>query len=483
MHPVRRRSIPRPGAPREICAEDQPLSNGSDWEDISVLVAACEDDSGAACAVEAWQGSTPLAELPVTPNLYSPPPGAYRLVRYFPLQGDTVVRFTFANGVKRRCDISLLASRSPEGQLTSFSTDASGLVTTGVWRKKDASPELPGEFVAVGGGATDHLAGSHVGTLGTWGGTLVPFTASTPTDRWYFAVGLKLAGQGRWTPPRQPAVPSPSDSQVLAVDNLMATAPGTSTPVATVAAADVWGEQWNGFSGTYTSASWMVLTASLPIMGREWFECVLRPPHTVGCPVPTVVGWSAETRPPDHPIWPVRVVSRLTALPRTVTLRDADTGASKTYHVRSTVVSADGPAAVTQRVDLSGLRGRAALTGIGLRIDWRRANANDASLPFGVAVAAQPRADRGGASIGSGQIAGQAAPAPSVLSAYAVGVHLVEKLGNEPQIVTKSIRAFDLCRADPRLAETSVCRGLPPAMAPAELCREYPDLGDHGYCK
>jgi len=119
----------------------------------------CRDDASSLCSISA-PGTTLANYLP------GGAPGNFKQT-LLPNAGLFTATMSYADGSIRRCQISALSPtgnvRAPASQgavLTGFTTDASGMVTTGVWRLQSAAAaragrvtvEVPIEFVAVGGG-------------------------------------------------------------------------------------------------------------------------------------------------------------------------------------------------------------------------------------------------------------------------------------------------------------------------------------------
>ncbi len=95
----------------------------------------------------------------------------------------------------------------------------------------------------------------------------------------------------------------------------------------------------------------------------------------------------------------------------------------KTFNVQARFVSAASGIAAHPAVDVSGLRGEYALTGIGAAVDWRRYDQNGNQTAAGNLLwKLEPRADLGGASVASKD---HILSSPARITGYALGIKLV----------------------------------------------------------
>jgi hypothetical protein len=130
----------------------------------------------------------------------------------------------------RNCEINAIGANangpndrgpaSPGAQLTGFTTDASGLVTTGVWKLTSPTVanynrvtlQVPADFVAVGGGAlgaetpygalvtesyqSDTISGAEqTGDLRRWTARTSDLTYPQPHQTTVYAIGMRVAGK------------------------------------------------------------------------------------------------------------------------------------------------------------------------------------------------------------------------------------------------------------------------------------------------
>lgn len=490
-----------------ICFEGEPEMVGSRLQ--RVVIAACEDDRGAACTIKvrATPVNYPLARQPV--DLYPPAPGAYRDVRFYEFAQDLTIDFEFDGGVPRRCSMTRRLSSPPWGELTSFSTDASGLATTGVWRFHAkggrSDPRAPGGFIAIGGGSAADQADAFVARSTraisgdrTWeaGSQRELFFSPIPGTPPYlmqgdqtfgYVIGLRIADMsaadllreaGLLDATSTSAPPTAAPEATVTAPTLQRGTLATLGPDAVVLGGGVYASTTSGFYARH------VATASAPVFGREWFVCLLRQGFKSLCPRPAIVGWQAEARSPQG-IHTDEVRAQVSWLPHYLTVRDPVTQVTNTWRLRVSTISGSTRPDVAPALDVAGLRGTHAITGIGAEVEWRGPTGNDPTRAAPMLSRLEPRADLGGAS-GAAQAGSMAALAtPAALTVHAIGLQLVDaKAADEPVPVPERISTIDLCRADSALANTSICkRSEPLVLPPFEFCRRWPWLLKHGYCE
>lgn len=480
---------------------------------IRTIIAACQDDHGAACTVRPSYLYTtgqpnqiwPFARQPV--DLHPAAGNAYRELLFFRFDGDARIEFEFGGGKARRgCVMRQSESWAPRGRLTGFSTDASGLVSTGVWRFHAeggwSDPAVPGGFVAVGGGSAADQPDAFVSRSDTGSGLGANWTAWTRRDL--------------FNSPRPPAVPEllPGDrtfgyvvgariGDLRAADLqrqlgraalLSKTQPATAAPAATVKApfnttapiltlgpdaAVLGGGVFASALGTGTRH---VATASAPVRTKAWFVCVTQTNVKTLCPRPAIGGWHAEARSPQG-VHADEVRADAVTLPWSIDVPDPLTGAVGTWRVRVRTVDALTRADVAPAGDVTGLRGEYAVTGAGAEVLWRGPTGNDPTRAAPMLSRIEPRPDLGGASAAAQAGSMSALAVPVALSVHAVGLRLVDpKTADEPEILPERISTLELCRADSALSSLPICQKAPSFMPPWQMCKEHPYLPKHGYC-
>jgi hypothetical protein len=340
----------------------------------------------------------------------------------FTAPGTYVGSISFNDGTTRTCTLEIqnVGLKPDYGQqnpgVLSFTTDASGLVTTGIWTATSfASTDLsqsivaPPDFVAVGGGFTGAVAPTPVLMLSSeqydastfgyrqWGvngaGTS-PGTSSSVTG---FVIGLKIEGVtvtqlqqwvARTNPaPSYPPVARPSMTQTISV----------TYPQSTVAIG----------GGGHTGPTGQFLTTSAP---RTWQQCFANSTCEE-----LVSGWivSSITTAPrlnkhSQPS-PGQVYTQLTTLPKILTI------GTQTFHVETWVLSANSAATLQPTASVT-LPIDYALTSIGATAT------SSGFLPAGGGFIWSLTPIQGGASA-SGIVLPFARP--GVISAFAVGMKLI----------------------------------------------------------
>jgi hypothetical protein len=345
----------------------------------------------------------------------------------FSAPGTYVGTIQFADGKSRTCTVEIPAnatlkptSGNQNPGLLAFTTDASGLVTTGVWTSQSfASPDLqqitvtPPDFVAVGGGFTGATAptpvlmkfnsaylqyGPH-----QWisaGGSSPAGAQAAVTG---FAIGLKIEGLSlaQLTPmivatagnPSYPPSTHPSMTQTISV-----TYPQASAAIG---------------GGGYVGSTGQYLTVSEPQVSQQCFA-------DSTCEE-LVSGWKVSSNSTALPLRPGsptpmgEVYTQLIALPKILTI------GGLTFHVETWVLSANSAPAPQASTSVT-LPLDYALTSIG-------ATATSSSLvPAGGNFIWSLVPAQGGASAASIMLAPVSRPPfarPGVISAYAVGMKLV----------------------------------------------------------
>ena len=173
------------------------------------IIAVCEDDSGQYCAIDLVDASGQMVAMkrPSTPTqgiaLYGPlPRPGLRSIQFEHVPG-TRVRFTFSTGTVRIQNLDQSRPRPGTGTLVGFSTDASGLATTGSWRTEGPRTDaLPSGFMWVGSGL--QVDASTIDTFieqHQYGGSEAGNAITVPRPpAWgaarHFTIGLRIEGSG-----------------------------------------------------------------------------------------------------------------------------------------------------------------------------------------------------------------------------------------------------------------------------------------------
>jgi hypothetical protein len=322
---------------------------------------------------------------------------------------------------------------SPGAVLTGFSTDVSGLVTTGVWRLQATtdSPwrrltvQAPGDFVSVGGGATgvevpngaviieSMRTVTYPGDERSWRASTTEAGGAAQLHRTTaYVIGMHIEGL------------STSSLAALLQSSTATSFPTIAALSSTQVAQSVIGgsavlsgglQAWADSSNAINMIG-QFATASAPQLGKT-FRCLPTATGFLKCTIvlsPT--GWRVESK--DHVIaHPGWINVQMLALPLTLTVNGV------AWEVRSGYVSASSAVVAHPAVDVSGLRGDYALTGIGASVDWKRFDASGNQVAAGNLLwKLEPRADLGGASVASKD---HVIASPASITGYALGIKLV----------------------------------------------------------
>lgn len=401
---------------------------------------ACYDDAGGSCRVErtTTSMSNPTTGLPNMPAVTAT---RYTFSSFASYTAKIIFTDTSGAVTTRDCVVNANSSgmsASPGAELTGFMTDGSGLLTTAVWKLVAPEPAsaqrltlwLPGDFVAVGGGAlgTDKPMGGLVvestqpdltgGASATcdwrcWSARTADLGYSDPHRTTVYAIGmritglraaeLKLALRGFSSGGRsRPA--SIARSQADMAVGAGFDDPSTLLSGSVVASTD--GSISPALLGQYITMSAPVVEESYPGCAA-YFDCKPEMP---------VIGWRAEAM--DHAFpRPGTVRSAVLALPSTIVV------AGKSWRVRGTLVSASSPAVVSApAIDVQGLPAGFALTGIGATVDWCCNKPYIHPRPAGNLLwKLEPRPDLRGASVAAKD---HIFYSPARITGHAIGVRL-----------------------------------------------------------
>lgn len=401
-------------------------------------VYGCAMDVPGYCTISSQSsGMTPVTAYP--PDIAVA--GSFLQYRYTSVAGSFTAKFTFFDSnntavAERFCTVNAVGVHgnwpgraTPGAVLTGFTTDASGLAMTAIWRLQrgaDASwarvpVQAPADFVAVGGGAmgvqwnngalvTSSQRGEmFVGDQRTWlGATTQASNAAQPHRTTAWVIGLRIHGL------------APRDLAPL-IQVAGADSGPTSLANAAAAAGITLGTVLVGGSAHARSTGAVppfnqlgqLLTASAPTF-RRLLDC------SVGfrCRILGIetAGWRAESK--DHVIADPGFVNAQTfSLPATISV------GGRSFSVLNRVVSATSAEVAHPTIDVGGLRGEFALTGIGAFVNWRRFDTLGNQLAAGNLLwRLEPRADLGGATVASKD---HVVPSPATITAHAIGIKLV----------------------------------------------------------
>lgn len=400
----------------------------------ATAVYACREDAGGYCLISPsspgmhWISSYVPGNAPGSFGVYQldATGSVSATIRFFDSHGAlSGTRNCMVNTIGRY-GYGVVGGATRGAVLTGFTTDASGLLSTGVW--KFVSPTLasynrqtvrvPLDFVAVGGGAmgAEYPYGALVteslreenSPSASWRG----WTARTsdlldvqPHHTTVYAIGMRIAG-----------IDARDLKPLLSVVNQDSSPAATAHPVNQVSFPTHSQSKFVFLSGGVkaladTSNSPTMLgqfvTATAPIVvtgGPSW--C---PQPYNQCALPFVNGWQVASK--DHLVsHPGTVNTNAIAMPPKLVV------GGQTFQVVGNVVSATSAIADHPAAEASGLLGQYALTGIGAAVDWN---------PVGNLIwKLEPRPDIGGAAVASKdhRVVSQAG-----ITAYALGVKL-EKL-------------------------------------------------------
>jgi hypothetical protein len=426
----------------QICYEGPPEFKNGAWVPNGIF--GCAIDGAGSCTINTVSNGMVSRTNAYPLNQGVASAGTFRYFDFTSSAGTFTARMDFfdANSVKvgeRRCTVNAVGvfgstrgAASPGAVLTGFSSDESGLVSTGVWRLQagvDSSyhrlaVQAPADFVAVGGGAmgTNAPAGALItgstryatysGDERSWRAITSEVGAAQPHRAVAYVIGMRIEGMhARDLAPLLQTVTATSSPTIAAHNAAQAVQPVIGGSVVLSGSIEAIADGSNALNMLGQFA-----TVSAPVIGNT-LQCQ---PTSTGfwkCrSVPATTGWRVESK--DHVVphagW---VNAQMHALPLTITV------AGVSWEVRGKSVSATSAVAAHPAADVSGLRGEYALTGIGATVDWRRFD------QFGNQTAAgsllwklEPRADLGGASVASKD---HIISSPASVTAHALGIKLV----------------------------------------------------------
>jgi hypothetical protein len=501
-------------------------------EETLTMVVGCIDDSGARCVITPVGADVPGLASPVQLKWDRDAhiaaqriatSGEFAFYEFSQANTSNPARatrlratITFKSGDVHDCDVTprgyiaapWTTNGSPAyqghatGVLTGFSTDASGHVTTGVWRTSQkggfAQSWVPGDFIVVGGGASagddgfieasrfsdalDPLRGWEAKAYNSSNSTLMPPSGPTAS----YAIGLRIRGLPTNLTPLVPdgmARANVHDLRAL-VGRMEASsvtlAPGQPMPDWSVALPTPVNVALGGgidaratINARNNTGRGVFAVGNHPVDALRWLACaVLLGP----CPPPQATGWRTAA------------VSELGFYVGDVSVRQAFLPAKvdidgTIWEVRGRMVSATSAVGqVGSKMEVKGLRGAYAVVGVGGLVNWRPYTRWYADINTWLARI-EPRLDIGGAAVESRVAA--APPGTTSLTAYALGIRLVP--AGTPPDVEEPVHAVAidtswLCTIHPMLQESSACRGEIKLVKVSEFCRSFPDMPKYDLC-
>ena len=200
-----------------ICYEGPAVNRGTDL--VSKAVVGCYDDSAQPCSIRKIGSSAWGPDQDTSSATKVRSTGDFRYFEHVlatPPPLEVEVTFgTGANQIVHNCKVTVTSGfnskrGSSEGVLTGFSSDASGLVSTGVWRvtydRSGAQLHVPSDFVVSGGGfqssADAFITRAYFG-FGSpsngndprlWLVSSATRSLTTPRTTTAYAVGLRIHG-------------------------------------------------------------------------------------------------------------------------------------------------------------------------------------------------------------------------------------------------------------------------------------------------
>jgi hypothetical protein len=464
---------------------------GPDFKAAPTVVAGCATDGGGSCSVASISSGLNIGQ-PGSGYTFPVSPGSFQFYRVG-AGTQVTIKFSFTGvpgqgPATRECTVFVAAlggAASSGAHLVGFSTDESGLVTTGVWRAHFTGPGvdigLPGDMVAISGGVetakdafAKHFRQSPIATNGSiWSTASYTDSLGLPSDTVSYAIGLKIEGL------------HPRDLLAL-IGTTDASSPGTTTrtPEAMPRAQATLGlledrvalggefraeaDRSNSFNshGQYASVS-------APKMGVQFLRCLL---VNTPCPPAQARGWRVESKD-DVGSHPGYSSALLRHLPTSITLKGT------VWEVRGKVVRSGSPLATEPTAQATGLRGSHALTGVGGEVQWRAFNSQPL-LASNRLVQLLPQPQQGGAAAASrhGSVV-----TPATVEAWALGIKLVP-LGTPPELEEGPVLAIKegvflpwLCQAFEGLDKWRGCEE-PKVLRPDQICHAYPELRDGELC-
>jgi hypothetical protein len=411
-----------------ICYEAEKATTQS----LPEAVWGCRDDAGGYCVIHTPQYGTSIGSA-----VPGHPPGTFGVFR-FPSSGSSYtaqIDFYQAAGAPngtRFCTVNTLGPYSGRGAATvgstlvGFTSDASGLVTTGVWKLQSATIgsfhhsvnlEVPADFVAVGGGAVGQewplgalvrrsgrsdWIGSGSGNRG-WTASTADLLVSDPHRTTAYAIGMRIQGMhARDLGPLIKVVNQNAASGVGLQPTSVATAPPPKVIGSFVALS-------GGVMATANTSNligqYVTVTApTLPAPCIPGKKCIVSP----------ITEWRVESTAHMGGT-PGTVSTQMIGLPTSLLV------GSVPFNVEWKYVSATSAVTAHPAVNVAGLDGYA-LTGIGASVFPLLSLPPAPPTPGNLIWKLEPRPDLLGASVASKD---HVQSSPASITGYALGIKLV----------------------------------------------------------
>jgi hypothetical protein len=407
---------------------------GPYWNNQPTVVVQCRSEfPGVSCTIS----------MQATPAGYFPPPAGASTVQSFRGQPGTTHTATidYSDGTQRTCTTQLAPLYQGVGSaftrmgtgatvplLTGYTTDQSGLLTTGIWSSQTTNPQrvqqniigVPWDFVLVGGGAlgTNYPSGALISKMAPdgdlqnreWRVLTQDAIVSQPHNNESFAIGMKIEGvtianlrnlvvwnSGGSDPSNPNGIPHPT-AQVAPLNGFPA----------------ILGGGVKAFANAYPQTG-QFLTASSPIPAVYGFCWWWWGGGFGGCSESSgATGWYAASK--DHGASaPDGMSVFLSSMPDTISVNTPS--GPRNFRVETFARGVTSGVAAHPSIVVDGRSGEFALTGVGAYVDWQ-SHGFYGNLLWKVV----PRADIAGVEASSKD---HAYSSPATITGYVLGVKLV----------------------------------------------------------
>jgi hypothetical protein len=401
----------------QICYQGPPFNNQP------TIVVQCRSDlPGVSCSISSSASPVPYFPPAAGPSTVQSFKGAYGT--------PSTATILFSDGTQRTCTTEVVPLYQGYGgaftrvtatvpQLTGYTTDASGLLTTGIWSSQTTTAQrastniiaVPWDFALVGGGArgTNYPSGALISKMAPDGDlqnrewrvqTQDALTPQPHTNESY-AIGMKIEGVG-----------------IASLRNLVVWRSGGSNPNPTAHPTSqavpppgfpvILGGGASAFAQAFPQTG-QFLTASSAIPA-VYGLCLTR----VCTEASGAVGWTAASK--DHGVSaPGYVMTFVSSMPQTIQVNTP--AGPRTFTVESFGRGVISSVAAHPSIVVAGRSGEFALTGVGAWVDWQ-GYGSYGNLLWQVV----PRADIAGVEAGSKD---HAYSSPARITGYVLGVKLV----------------------------------------------------------
>jgi hypothetical protein len=411
-------------ADHQICYQipPQPYSNNQ-TAIIARFLCRTDGATPAGCAIAAVQAAPGQAPVASFTDL-NKTPTSDEAEAVLSTGGTFTGTVKFTDGTVRNCTVeipipyTLKPVLGTQNRLVQgFTTDVSGLVTTGVWMATSPPSDpafqevvVPPDFVAVGGGVVGAEVPNGVmvtssqhdhGNLAAYGPQLwsagvhsnVPAQIGSATT---YAIGLKIQG-----------IPRATLQQMVAFPLNQTSPPGVAHPTLTLMTSATYPQGYIAISGGVqanqgASPLGQYVTTSEPVTSQQCYA-------NNTCEQ-VVTGWTVASK--DHinpsPWW---IIGSLTTLPKVWTIGGAP------WHIETWVSNASSAVLPHPSATVS-LPPDFALTSVGAFVNWQTSPTAAGNLLWDL----KPRPDIDGAEAASKD---ESIPSPASLGVFAVGMKLV----------------------------------------------------------